>query len=771
MNIKNAIKSAFENYQAGNLQQAVHICQKIVKIHPDNINAINLLGIISYQQKDYDATIKNQKKLITLTQNNAQAYYILGHSMQEKGAIDEAILHYQKSLQLNPNFADAYYNLGTIFQDKKRYDEAISCYQKSLQFNPTDISAIFNIGLSLQEKRQFDEAITYYQKALQINPRLDEAYGRIGLALQEKEQIDEAIRFHMKAIELNPKNLIALLGLGTTLEEKGLFDEAITYYKKVLELIPNHIASLNNLGNCLKDNGSIDEAIDCYQKAIQLQPNHEQSFFNLAYAFQEKGQIDDAIVCFKKVIQINPDHTEAFILLTNGMQQTCNWQEFKALTPKLDRLTRKALDTGKKSPEGPFMSFTRTVDPSINFAIAKSWSRDIEKAMSNRKIHFSFDDRKMHKTKIVIGYLSNRFGNTATAHLMLSLFGLHNRDEFSINCYSYGKDDGSYYRARIEQDSDKFVDISSLSDEASARCINEDQVDILVDLKGYTKNNRLAIFALRPAPIQLSYLGFVCTTGADFIDYFITDKIVTPEDHSPYYSEKLIYMPHCYLVNDHTQSISNKNWEKVDFGMPESCFVFCSFNQPYKIDPIIFDVWMKILQQVPESVLWLLYGNKTAEENLRRQAETRGVKSDRIIFSKSLPKDEHLARLKLADLALDTRTVNGHTTTSDALWAGVPVVTLQGSHFASRVSSSILSALKVPELITYSTEEYEALAVQLAINTFKLKEIRQKIALNRIVEPLFDTPRFVRNLETAYKEMWKIFLAGEAPQQIEISES
>ena len=703
MNINKAIKSAFENYQARNFQEAENICKKIIKIQSNNINAINLLGIIYYQLKNYDSAIQYTKKLINLTPNNAEAYYILGHSLQAKGRIDQAIVYYQKSLQLNPNFADAYYNLGTIFQDKKNYDEAISCYQKSLQFNSSDISAIFNIGLSLQEKKQFNEAITFYQKALLLNPGLDEAYGRIGLALQEKEQFDEAIRFHVKAFELNPQNLIALLGLGTLLEEKGLFDEAITYYKKVLELIPNHD-----------------------------QVNHNLSFL---------------------------------------LQQTCGWQELEPLTNGLDSLTRKALSAGTTPIVKPFMSITIYDNPSINFAIAKAWSSDIAKTISPLKNIFPFKVRRTGKTKIIVGYLSNDFGNHATAHLMLSLFGLHNRDEFEIYCYSYGKDDRSSYSERIRHDCDKFIDISGLNYDAAARCIHENEVDILVDLKGYTKGNKLEICALRPAPIQVNYLGFPGTTGADFMDYIITDKIVTPKHHSSFYSEKFVYMPHCYQVNDHTQPISNKDWKKSDFGLPEDRFVFCSFNQSYKIDPIIFDVWMKVLKQVPKSVLWLLFGNKAAEENLRREAEARGVQSGRLIFAKPLPKDEHLARLKLADLSLDTRIVNGHTTTSDALWAGVPVITLQGSHFASRVSSSILHALGVPELITYIIEEYEVHAVRLALNALELREIRQRIAKNRMVKPLFDTPRFVKNLEMAYKEMWNIFLEEDAPRQIDVLES
>jgi len=246
---------------------------------------------------------------------------------------------------------------------------------------------------------------------------------------------------------------------------------------------------------------------------------------------------------------------------------------------------------------------------------------------------------------------------------------------------------------------------------------------------------------------------------------------VTPEDHVPYYSENIVYIPHCYQVNDNTQPISDKDWKKEAFGLPKGCFIFCSFNSPYKIDPVIFDVWMRILRQVPEGVLWLLSGNKIAEENLSWQAEVKGIKSERLIFSELIPKHEHLGRLRLADLALDTRIVNGHTTTSDALWAGVPVITLQGGHFASRVSSSLLSAIGLPGLMTQSLEEYEALAVRLAQKPAELEEIRQRLVKNRLVAPLFDTPRFVKNLETAYKEMWQIFSAGEVPRQIHVREN
>jgi protein O-GlcNAc transferase len=631
-----------------------------------------------------------------------------------------------------------------------------------------NVNEAIQSALKNYQAGNLQEAENIFKEILEVQSNNITAINLLGTINYQLKNYDSAIQYMKKLINLTPNNAQAYYVLGHSMQEKDQLDEAITYYQKALQVNPNFPDVYYNLGSIFQDNKRYDEAIICYQKALQMDPTDVDAYYNLGLVLQEKEQLDEAVTCYQKALEINPDLADAYSMLTYQMQRMCNWQELASMSAKLDSLTRKALADGTKPAETPFMNISRNADPSVNFAIAESWSRDIARAMSNFKNHFSFDTKRTDKMKIVIGYLSDDFRNHATAHLMLSLFGLHNRDGFRIYCYSYGEDDGSYYRKRIRHDCDKFVDIAGLSYNAAARCIYEDQVDILIDLKGYTKGNKLEICALRPAPIQVSYLGFPGTTGGEFFDYIISDKIVTPEDHTPYYSEKFVYMPHCYQVNDHTQTISNKNWKKVDFGLPESCFVFSSFNQPYKIDPVIFGSWMRILQRVPEGILWLIFENKIVEENLRREAEARGVKPERLIFATFLPKDEHLARQRFADLALDTRIYNGHTTTSDALWAGAPVITLQGTHFASRVSASILSAMWLPELITNSSEEYESLAVRLAHNTAELQEIRRKIARNRLLAPLFDTPRFVKNIETAYKEMWKIFSSGEAPRQIEV---
>ena len=378
----------------------------------------------------------------------------------------------------------------------------------------------------------------------------------------------------------------------------------------------------------------------------------------------------------------------------------------------------------------------------------------------------------MNKNSVIrVGYLSNTFNDHPGSQLISGIFRLHDRSAFEIFCYSYGLDDGSYYRKRIEQDSDHFVDICRMSDPAAAALIRHHRIDILIDLRGHTRGNRLSICALRPAPVQVVYLGYPGTTGADFLDYLIADKVVIPKAHIDFFSEKIVYMPYCYQANDHTQKIASQRMKRSDYGIPESAFAFCSFVTHYKLEPLMFDCWMRILQRAPDAVLCLLEGSPIAQRNLRNALARHGIGAERLIFAEKLPKQEHLARLALMDMALDTRIYNGHTTTSDALWAGVPVLTLKGRHFASRVSASILKAIGLPELITDELDKYEALAVKLASTPEMLLKLKHKLEKNRLKSPLFDTLRFTRNLERAYQEMMEIYRAGEQPRQIEVKEA
>ena len=754
----------------GELKEAIACYQKALQIQPDLVGPYNNMGLAFQDLGNSTEAVSCYQKALELKPDHAGAYYNMGDAFRSQDKPTEAVSCYQKAVELKPDYFEAYNNMGIVFSKQGELDRAISYYQKALEQKPDYVQAHNNLGFVLQDIGRSFEAITSYQKALKIKPDYFEAYNNMGTAFADLGKPAEAIPCYQKALKLKPDYFEAYNNMGIALQGQGKLDEAISCCQKTLELKPDYADAYNNMGIALQGQGKLDEAISCCQKALELRPDYADAYNNMGGALQGQGKLNEAISCYQKALELKPDYADACNNLFHQLQHICAWQNLEILATKHESLTKKSLDNGVKTGESPFVSLARHTDLSHNFAVAKSWSCDIARRVSNLKMPFSFDDRKLWKNKIIVGYLSNNFLNHAMAYLMLSMFGLHNRDEFEIFCYSYGRDEGGYYRERIQHDCDKFVDIRNLSHADAAKRIYEDQVDILVDLMGHTRDNRLEICALRPAPIQVRYLGLAGTTGADFFDYIITDRIVTPENHTYFYSEKFVCMPHSYQINDRIQVISNKDWKRADFGLPNDSFIFCSFNQAYKIETVMYDNWMKILQQVPEGVLWLLRENETAEKNLRMEAEARDMKPERLIFSEKLPPDKHLARLRLADVALDTRVVNGAATTSDALRAGVPVITLQGVHFASRMSSSILTAIGLPGLITHSLEEYEALAVRLARNRGELQTIRDRLAKKRLTEPLFDTPRFTRNLEKAYKEMWGIFVTGQRPRQIEVME-
>jgi len=641
---------------------------------------------------------------------------------------------YNDILERDPNHSDTLNALGFVAHQTGRNEMSIRLIRKAIGIDPENFHYHFSLAFVLQHQDRLGEAVSAYQKVLELKPDCEMGLYNMGNALQTMGKAGEALDCYEKAVTLKPDYAEAHNNMGGIFLDKGELEKAEKAYQQAVTLKPDHVAAHNNLGNVLHDQGKPARSISCYQKALALDPNY-------------------AIAC----------HSLVFLLI-----KACQWKTLRGFSAKLDEFTLKALENGERTVERPFVSIMRHADPSLNLAVAKSWADDIKKRLPKSDTRFSFDSRRSEGKKITVGYLSCDFHDHATAHLMLSLFGLHDRKNFEVYVYSYGKDDGSRYRKQIAKDCDKFADLRELKDDQAAKRIWEDQVDILVDLKGYTKGNRMEICAYRPAPVQVSYLGFPGTCGANFFDYIITDKIVSPKSHSSFYTEKPVYLPHCYQVNDHTQPIADKNFGREDFGLSEDAFVFCSFCQSYKIEPTMFGVWMNILLRIPNSVLWLLRSNDIAEENLRRESREKGVNPERLIFSEHLPKNEHLARHKLADLVLDTRIYNGHTTTSDALWACIPVLTLQGAHFASRVSSSILSAVGLPELITHNLEEYENLAVQLATHSEELRAIGRKLEENCLTKPLFDTPDFVRNLENAFKSMWEIFLAGEKPRGMEI---
>ncbi|MBT8368880.1 MAG: tetratricopeptide repeat protein [Deltaproteobacteria bacterium] len=624
------------------------------------------------------------------------------------------------------------------------------------------------MAIVLERQSNYEAAIDCLKQCLGINPQWAEAYNNLGNLYKHQDLHDQALAHYQKAVQLNPQFYVAQNNLGNTLKDLGCWAEAIACYQKALQVQPQYAEAYLNLGITLAESDCPTEAANQFQAAVRINPDFAAAHNYLGITLADLGKRGEAIDCFERAIEINPAYSEAYCYLIYQLQYVCNWSRLETVSNRLDQLSGPDTPGGQFESEPPFIHMTRHPDPEHQLINARAWCHKMMPPGNSGTPLFHFDRRRLNTGKRTIGYLSGDFHDHATAHLMRGIFGLHNRSKLQINCYSYGPDDHSTYRTQIRQECDRFVDLRELSHIDAARRIHADKVDILVDLKGHTKGARLGILAYRAAPIQVHYLGFPGTTGADFIDYLITDRIVTPIEHAPFYSEKLVYLPHSYQVNDQQQKIAAREWIRNQWGLPEKGVVFSSFNLSYKIDSLMFDCWMRILKQVPNSVLWLFKGNQTAMKNLIREARGRGIDPDRLVFADKLAKAEHLARLQLADLTLDTHVVNGHTTTSDSLWAGVPVITVKGDHFASRVSASLLNAIGLPELIVDHLDAYKRLAVRLASDPAELQRIKTQLSENRKKMPLFDTPAFVDYLEAAYQKMWMMFVNGKAPQAFEV---
>ena len=543
---------------------------------------------------------------------------------------------------------------------------------------------------------QLKNAVSSYHRIINLNPNLPEVFINLGRVYKAMHNLNKAMASYQEALNVKPDIAEAHNNIGNILQLLGNFPEAIASFGKALKINPSYALAFHNLGNTYQTMGQLGKAIDCYLNCLKCESNFIPAYYHLGLAYQNQKKHAQAIDCFRKALLLKPDYAKATCYLFHQLQYLCDWDDYYDLRDQIESATLDSLQKAIKPDEAPFLCLSRRINPALNFQVAAAWSTDIAHRVKDFSEYFTSDAKtdlswEPSKKKIVIGYLSSNFRNHPTGHLISGMFRHHNRDDFDIFCYSFGENDQSDFRKQIQRDCDRFVEIGMFSYFEAAKRIHHDQVDILIDLVGFTHGHRLNIAAMRPSPIQVRWLGQAGTTGAGFFDYIIMDPIVAPQNHASFFSEQLVHMPHCYQVNNRNQIISKKKWRKEELGLPQDAFVFCCFCSGYKLDPTMFDCWMRILKKVSHSVLWLIGGNNTAESNLKKRARSRGINVARLLFAPHLPKDEHLARLRFADLALDTRIVNGAATTSDALWAGVPVLTLQGSHFASRMSSSILT--------------------------------------------------------------------------------
>jgi len=704
------------------------------------------------------------ERAVMLDPANAEFLKSLGNARKAMGDLVGAMASFRRSVMLAPDYTTPIYNLGLVLLDLGRPEEAEEHFRRIRELDPRDAEVLFHLALLAADRSEFSEAAQLYRSALELAP--DNPILWFGLALACRQipgHREESVQCLRKCLGLKPDFADANHELAVTLQAEGRLNEAEEHYRSALRYAPDNAMIHCQLGNALVKGNRAGEAIECYRKAIQLDPKLTYAHLNLGSAHGLMGAYDQALRCYEAALKLQPGNAAARGCLLFEMQRICDWSRFEELSGK----QRGAALSKSEQEILPFSLLSIPSTPAEQLQCARHYAerQALSVARDRERLHFRHERRSTGRLRI--GYLSADYREHPVASLIAELFELHDRGRFEIAAYSYGPDDGSPMRTRLKGAFDRFVEVGPMSHADAAARIHADRVDILVDLTGYTSLGRAEIAALRPAPVQVSYLGYPGTLGADFIDYVVTDRFITPPGHEAHFSEKPVYMPGSYQANDRKRSVADTP-PRSELGLPAQSFVFCCFNHTYKILPGVFAAWARLLKAVPHGVLWLLKSNAWAEQNLRREAQNHGIAPERLIFAPAWPQERHLGRIPAADLFLDTLPYSAHTTASDALWAGLPVLTCAGNTFASRVAGSLLTAAGMPELVTHTMEDYEALALRLASNPGELAALRAKLARNRTTTPLFDTPAFTRQLETAYSRMWENHLAGNGPRAIEL---
>ncbi|WP_019141866.1 tetratricopeptide repeat protein [Noviherbaspirillum massiliense] len=707
-------------HKQGQLARAEAAYQEILQAQPRHFDALHYLGLMALQRGKTEEGIALIGQALEIDAKHPAALGNLAMALRQLGRHEEALAHYRRALDIKPDSADIGYNFVNTLLNLQRHEEALDICSRTLRLIPNAAPLLQQRGTALLLLRRYEESIADFDRALALQPDYPEALANRGVALTAINRNADAVASYTRVLQLNANDVEARYNRGISLAKLGRLAEALIDYEQVLQGKPDHLGALNNLGTALSALGRFEAAIPVYKKLLALAPDYDYAPGNL-FACQ--------LYC-------------------------CDWSDYEKSRQAVVEMNRQ----GRKAAV-PFPFLNASESPADQLACARAFVAHTFPASS----HPLWTGRRYQHEKIRVAYLSADFQEHATAHLMAGLFEAHDRQRFETIAISYGPDARGGMRERLQSAFDRFIDVREKSDLEAARIMQALEVDIAVDLKGFTENSRLGILAHRPSPVQVSYLGYPGTTGADYVDYAICDKHLVSEGELGSFSEQLVFLPDSYQVNDSKRPISAQVPTRAEAGLPEKTFVFCSFNNNYKITPAVFDIWMRLLHQIAGSVLWLYEGNAAAAANLRREAQARGIAPEQLVFAPRLPQAEHLARQQLADLFLDTLPVNAHTTASDALWAGLPVLTCTGQAFAGRVATSLLHAVGLPELVTQSLDEYEALALRLASMPAELARIKAKLAHNRSTYPLFNTVRFCRHLEAAYVEMWERSQRGEAP--------
>ena len=657
-----------------------------------------------------------------------------------------------------PEHEFAWRALGVIYQRQNKKIEALNANKKALNITPNDPEILNNLGVTLSDLREHKKAKEYFSKALLINNNFAQAHYNLANTLKKLGRLDQAEKSYYRAINLKTNFVLAYNNLGSTLKKLGKLDEAFTVLNKAIELKPDYANAYNTLGGVLMSKGLLCEAIKMFDQAISLYKESKyrnesiaSSYRNKALAYVGLNQFEKMRDNFLEALKYHKDIEFAYGFICYAKLHCADWNEldfYKSQTIKNIKEDKKATS--------PFCSFSITDDPATQLKVAANSWDDCIKTHYNKK---NYVNNTKH-TKPRVAYLSYDFHNHATLHLMAGVFEHQDHNKFDYYAFSYSDKftTGDKIFERVRKSFINFDLVTQKSDKEICQILKDNEIDIVVDLKGHTYKSRIGLLKTRPCPIQITFLGHPGTTGTDFIDYAIADDFIVNSENEAFFSEKILKLPNCYQPTDDKRYFPNTNFSKEEIGLPENKFIFCSFNSPYKIQPEMFNVWIEILKNKEDSVLWLLENeNSESIKNILLYVEEKGINPERIIYSKRYPMNNYLDRLKMADLFLDTFPVTAHTTASDALWVGLPVLTLAGKSIVSRVAGSLLTNINMKELITYNYDDYKNMALKLSNDKKFYNDLRSKLQKERLSSPLFNTKQYTKDLESIYNKLYKNF--------------
>jgi predicted O-linked N-acetylglucosamine transferase (SPINDLY family) len=738
--------------------EAIACGTKAVEIEDGMVEAWFYLGLSANEIGEYEKGLEYLSKAVDINPNLVQAYLLKIEMLEKMGRSIDALEMYSKVLEIDAQLIEVWCNQGNLLLTLGRHEGALKCYDSAIQLDPKNHLAWINRSICLKDLLGLQQSLDSFSKAKEIFPDSFDVWLNEGALLCDLKKYDQALISISKALEIDLRSEKGWLNKANCLIGLQHYEGAIAACDEAIKLKPDFYQAWLNKGNALYEMKYFERALVNYDEALKYAPAAYEVLISRGRVLDRLKRYDEAILAYNQAIASCPNADWAFGELLSIKMKICSWSE-------LDRDLKILIDRigGNEKVITPFPLLALLDDPALHKKSAEIFIKD--RYLGDHVFGPFF--KKVKKEKLRVGYFSADFRNHPVSFLTAELFELHNQKQFEIIAFSSGPDDQSTMRLRLSKAFNQFIDVSTMSDLELAQFAREMDLDIAVDLGGLTADGRGNIFAYRIAPIQISYLGYLGTIGADYYDYILADQTIVPENLQNFYFENIAYLP-SYQANDRKRIISDKQFTRLELGLPERGFIFCCFNSNYKILPSIFDSWMRILKAVEGSVLFLYAENDLSKANLINEAKIRGVSGGRLIFGGRIPVEEYLARYRVCDLFLDTFPYNAGTTSSDALWTGLPVLTLIGQSFASRVAASLLNAIGLPELIMNTQEEYEALAIELAMNPKKLTNIKLKLANNRLTTHLFDTPLFTKNLEATYIKMYERYRTNLQPDRLSL---